>query len=249
MSTTANWPAGWVGSFVRSFAIQGSWNYRTMIGSGFAFALVPFLRGSGLTGEQLASATRRHLEFFNTHPYLSGIALGAVARMESENVDPETIHRFKEAIQGSLGGLGDTLVWGAWRPATLLLALAVAWAGTPPWVPVLLFLALYNTGHLAIRWWGFRLGLEEGRDVAGRLRVAGLTLIAERIFSAGSLLLGVLVGGLLATRLAMAGTGWLWALAGMAGFMIGIRFGQRALRVATVVLVLAIALVTAMGAI
>ena len=249
MSTTAKWPAGWMGSFVRSFAIQGSWNYRSMIGSGFAFALVPFLRGSGLTGEELAGATRRHLEFFNAHPYLSGVALGAVARMESEKVDPQTIHRFKEAIQGSLGGLGDTLVWGAWRPATLLLALAVAWAGAPPWVPVLLFLGLYNAGHLAIRWWGFRIGLEEGRDVAARLRAAGLSLIAERIFGSGSLLLGILVGGLLASRLATGGTGWLWSLGGIAGFVIGVRFGRRALRVATLVLVLAIAMVTAMGAI
>jgi hypothetical protein len=30
--------------FLRSFAIQGSWNYRTLQGSGFAFALMPVLR-------------------------------------------------------------------------------------------------------------------------------------------------------------------------------------------------------------
>jgi len=249
LSTTAKWPAGWVGSFMRSFAIQGSWNYRSMIGSGFAFALIPFLRRSGLSGEELAGATRRHLGSFNAHPYLSGIALGAVARMESEDVDPETIHRFKEAIQGSLGGLGDTLVWGAWRPATLLLALAIAWMGAPPWVPVLLFLGLYNAGHLAIRWWGFRIGLEEGREVAGRLRVVGLSLIAGRVFRSATLLLGILVGVLLAGRLSMAETVWLWPLGGMAGFVVGLRFGRRVLRIATLALVLAIAMITAMGAI
>ncbi len=232
---------------MRSFAIQGSWNYRSMIGSGFAFALVPFLRRSGLTGDELAGVTRRHLESFNAHPYLSGIALGAVARMEAERVDPSTIHRFKEAIQGSLGGLGDTLIWGAWRPATLLLALAVAWTGAPPWVPVLLFLALYNAGHLAIRWWGFRIGLEEGREVAARLRVAGLSLIAERVFAAATLLLGILVGVLLAGPLSMDGAAWLWPLGGVTGFVVGLRFGRRVLRVATFALVLIIAVVTAMG--
>ncbi len=249
MSSKVEWPAGWIGSLMRSFAIQGSWNYRSMIGSGFAFALVPFLRRSGLTGEDLAVVTRRHLKSFNAHPYLSGIALGAVARMESEQVDPLTIHRFKEAIQGSLGGLGDTLIWGAWRPATLLMALAVAWTGAPPWVPVLLFLGLYNAGHLAIRWWGFRIGLEGGREVAARLKVAGLSSIAERIFAAAALLLGILVGVLLAGRLSMAGTTWLWPLGGMTGFVVGLRFGPRVLRFATLALVLVIAVVTAMGAI
>jgi mannose/fructose/N-acetylgalactosamine-specific phosphotransferase system component IID len=121
--------------------------------------------------------------------------------------------------------------------------------GAPPWIPVLLFLGLYNAGHLALRWWGFRIGLEEGREVAARLRVVGLSLIAERIFRGATLLLGILVGVLLAGRLSMAETAWLWALGGMAGFVVGLRFGPRVLRVATLAVVLAIAMVTAMGAI
>ncbi len=242
------WPAGWLGSLLRSFAIQGSWNYRSMIGSGFAFALVPFLRRSGRTGEELSDATRRHMESFNAHPYLSGIALGAVARMEHEGVDSETIHRFKEAIQGSLGGLGDTLIWGALRPGTLVVALAVAWMGAPPWVPVVLFLGLYNAGHLVIRWWAFKIGIEGGREVAGRLQVAGLSRVAERIFTAATLFLGVLVGVLVVGRLAVAETAWLWPLGAMVGFMVGLRFGRRVLRIATFGLVLVIAIVTAMGA-
>ena len=134
-----------------------------------------------------------------------------------------------------------------WRPAVLLLALVPAWAGAPPWVPVLLFLGLYNTGHLILRWWGFKIGLEEGRDVGARLKKAGLPHIAERIFSAGGLLLGVLVGGLLASPLSMEGTGWLWALGGLVGFVIGTRFGRKALRAATLIFVLAIAVITALG--
>ena len=33
-----------VRSFLRSFSIQGSWNYRTMIGGGFGHAILPALR-------------------------------------------------------------------------------------------------------------------------------------------------------------------------------------------------------------
>ena len=102
-----------------------------MLGSGFAFCMIPLLRRRGLSGKGLDDAVRSHMGAFNTHPYLSGVALGAVARMEGSGTDTETIERFKRAIQGSLGGLGDVLIWGAWRPATVLLALVLAWAGTP----------------------------------------------------------------------------------------------------------------------
>ena len=249
MSGRDQWPQGWARGFARSFTIQGSWNYRYMIGSGFAFALRPLLRRSGQTGDDVNAATHRHLERFNAHPYLAGVALGAVARMESENVDLQTIHRFKEAIQGSLGGLGDTLVWGAWRPATLLFALMVAAAGVPPWVPVVLFLGLYNAGHIALRWWGFKIGLDEGRDVATRLGKAEIPRLAERVLAAATLLLGVLVGVLLVSRLPNTGTQWIWPLAGTMSFVIGLRFGRPVLRTATLVLLLTIAVVSAMGAI
>ena len=34
----------WVSVFVRTLAIQGSWNYETLIGNGVGFALEPVLR-------------------------------------------------------------------------------------------------------------------------------------------------------------------------------------------------------------
>ena len=82
-------------AFARSFLIQGSWNYHTMIGSGFAFAMLPGLRD--LFGEDPASmdaSVRRHVEHFNAHPYLSTVALGAVLRLEADGADPETVRRF-----------------------------------------------------------------------------------------------------------------------------------------------------------
>ncbi|NJD19950.1 MAG: PTS system mannose/fructose/sorbose family transporter subunit IID [Gemmatimonadetes bacterium] len=82
-------------AFARSFLIQGSWNHKTMLGSGFAFAMLPALkalfRGSP-TG--LEAALRRHLEHFNAHPYLSNVALGAVLRLEADGESPEDVRRF-----------------------------------------------------------------------------------------------------------------------------------------------------------
>ena len=234
-------------SFLRQFIIQASWNFRSLLGSGFAYCMIPVLRRRGLSGDALDEAVRSHMGTFNAHPYLVGIALGAVARMEGSGTDTETIERFKRAIQGSLGGLGDLLIWGAWRPATILLALVLAWAGTPPWVPVCVFLILYNAGHLALRWWAYSQGLKYGKDVGVRLRGAELSRLAERAFSGGAVLLGILAGVFLVSHLAAEDSGALWAFAGFAGFGLGLKFGYRALRGTTLVVVLVITLLTALG--
>ena len=76
-----------VSGFLRAFLIQGSWNYRTMLGGGFAFAILPVLRvvyrGDPAGFEE---ALQRHSEHFNAHPYLASVALGAVARMEENSL-------------------------------------------------------------------------------------------------------------------------------------------------------------------
>ena len=69
-------------AFLRSFLIQGSWNNRTMIGGGFAFALLPILRRVHRGDpEAFREALQRHSEHFNAHPYLANLALGAASRM------------------------------------------------------------------------------------------------------------------------------------------------------------------------
>ena len=97
-------------AFARSFMIQGSWNYHTMLGSGFAFAMLPALRRLFAGDpEGMETSLRRHLEHFNAHPYLSNVALGAALRLEADGQDGETVRRFKTAVRGPLGGLGDAL--------------------------------------------------------------------------------------------------------------------------------------------
>ena len=51
-----------VSTFLRSFLVQGSWNYHTMLGCGFAFALLPGLRELyGADSEELRKAARSPL--------------------------------------------------------------------------------------------------------------------------------------------------------------------------------------------
>jgi PTS system mannose-specific IID component len=135
---------------------------------GFAYAILPALREiySGRPEEALRSV-KRHLEFFNTHPVMGAVVLGAGVRLEERaaagNAQPSDIGAFKMGWMGSLGAIGDAFFWGSLRPmasvAGALLALVHPLAG------IAALLLLYNGTHLAVRHRGFRAGLE-GQEAA-----------------------------------------------------------------------------------
>jgi PTS system mannose-specific IID component len=238
-----------VSAFLRSFLIQGSWNYHTMLGSGFAFSMLPGLRELyGAEPDEMEASLERHLEHFNAHPYLAGVALGAALKLEADGADPETVRRFKLAVRGPLGSLGDALVWAAWLPGVSVLALALYWMGFPGWWAAVLFLGMYNIGHLALRFWGFRIGLIEGRMVGRRLERANLARWTARLKAAVALLLGLLVGAVLAGEDGLAASGWLWTALAACAFLAGLLVGHRAWRPAAATVVGVIAVLAALGA-
>jgi len=238
-----------VASFLRSFAIQGSWNYRSMIGGGFAFALLPVLRWlARRRDEPLDMAVRRHVERFNAHPYLAEVALGAVARMEVEGEDPAVIRRFKQAIGGPLGAMGDSLVWATWLPVTLLVALVMGWAGVAPPVIVVTFLLLYNTGHLGLRLWGYRSGWSAGKEVGALLQGARLGRLTDRLGKCGALLVGVLLGLMLMGEPGFTEPSWFWRPLAVVAFAGGVVGKQRVWRPSALAVVVVIAALTSLQA-
>jgi PTS system mannose-specific IID component len=237
-----------VRTFVRSFAIQGSWNYHTMLGTGFAWAMIPGLsRIFRDDPEALTDAVDRHLEHFNAHPYLVGVALGAALRLEADGADPEVVRRFKSAVRGPLGGLGDALVWAAWLPSVAVGALALYWLGMPGVWAAVGFLVLYNVGHLALRVWGLRAGLASGREVAGRLTRVDLAGWARRLEPAGVFLIGLLAGAVLTAPTGFREAGAVWIGLGAVAFVVGLLGGHRVWRPAAVITVTAVVAIAAMG--
>lgn len=236
------------GLVLRSLLVQASWNTRTQIGAGFAWALLPFLRRTrGSDPEALERAVARHAAPFNAHPYLTPLALSAVARLEAEGASPETIDRFKTALRGPLGALGDRLVWARWLPCTLLFACAAALAGAPWWAVAGGFLLVYNGGHLALRLWGARVGWQAGRDVGARLREADLGRWSERLGVPTAGACGALGGAILGMALGGAVTLWLPALAVAAMFALGVLVGERGARTGARLAALVILLLSALG--
>lgn len=240
--------AALVSTFLRSFLIQGSWNYHTMLGSGFAFAMLPGLRRLfGEDPDEMDASVQRHLDHFNAHPYLSNVALGAALRLEADGTDPETVRRFKLAVRGPLGSLGDSLVWATWLPGVAVAALAIYWIGFPGWMAASFFFVVYNVGHVALRAWGFRAGLTEGREVGNRLRRADLGGWTRRLKSVVVVLLGVLAGAMLGGPGGLAEAGALWVALAAIGFLVGLFVGHMAWRPAAVATVATIGVVAAVG--
>ncbi|MFQ5536919.1 MAG: PTS system mannose/fructose/sorbose family transporter subunit IID [Gemmatimonadota bacterium] len=234
--------------FLRSFLIQGSWNYHSMLGSGFAFAMLPVLKKLyGDDPEALEAAIRRHLDHFNAHPYLSTVALGATIHMELDGEPPEAIRRFKTAVRGPLGGLGDALVWAAWLPAVSLLSMTLYWLSAPVPVVLITFLVLYNLGHLGLRIWGFRIGLQDGRLVGRHLGASKLGRWTQLLSAGGALLVGLLAGSILVTPGGLADAGVLWTLLAAVGMILGDILGHRAWRPAAAIVVSIIVVLAAWG--
>ncbi|MGH7459120.1 MAG: PTS system mannose/fructose/sorbose family transporter subunit IID [Longimicrobiaceae bacterium] len=213
----------------RSFLIQGSWNYHTLIGTGFAFTLLPALRHlfSG-DKESVRAAAIRHGELFNSHPFLATVAVGAVARLEGEGQDAALIRRFKGALRGSLGSLGDQLFWLTWRPVCALAGIALLLAGAPWWSAVAVFLVSFNALHLWVRSWGMRVGFESGFDVGKRLKAGWIARWLSAGAAAGALLAGFCLV-LLLVRTSSGSAWWLIAAAAVpAGLVAGRRFRRLA---------------------
>lgn len=176
---------------MRSMLVQGSWNYETLLGTGFAFALLPMLRRSLDDEEEVSRALARHAELFNSHPYLATLALGAVARLEAERTPEQVTTRFKNALRGSLGALGDQLFWRSWRPFCLAFGLALALAAAPWWLVLGTVFVVYNAGHLWARVWGLRTGYGAGLEVGRVIREAPLPRLGQRIGDLGALAAGI----------------------------------------------------------
>jgi len=231
-------------SLLRLFTVQGSWNYERLQGIGVGVAEEPLLRDLQAAGNGAAyrAAVARGAHFFNAHPYLCGLAVGAAARAEHEGATPNQVERLRSALCGPLGSLGDRLVWAGWLPVTSGLALIGVALGLGMGA-ILGFLVVYNVGHVALRWWALRAGWTHGVRVAAALHQPLLQRAAAWSGPAMALVVGAALP--LSTGYLAAGfTGWARGLlfgaaaAGCAllwwgrGRLTGLRYGLALLAVA-----------------
>ena len=168
--------------FGRTFFLEAVWNYEKYLNYGVAYVLLPAIRKL-YPPEERPQALTRHLEYFNTQPYMSCFVLGAVLRMEEEKQrlpapkqkqKEEEISALKVGMMGPLAAMGDNLFWATLRPycglMAVILVLARAFGPHGIWIVPLVFLAVYNTAHLGMRALGFLQGYRRGDQVILVLR-------------------------------------------------------------------------------
>ena len=82
-----------------------------MQNGGWAFSMIPAIKKLYKTKEDRAAALERHLEFFNTHPYVASPIIELFAleeeRANGAPVDDVTIQGVKVGMMGPLAGIGD----------------------------------------------------------------------------------------------------------------------------------------------
>ena len=154
----------------RSLFVQVLWNYKTMQGAGFLFALYPFLRRISDNPKERTQLVRRSSGFMNTHPALSPFAMGAMLRrMAGEKELPQDAWQsWRESLCGPLGITGDALIWDGLKPLVFMLAFALwFFTGAPGAILslALVIFLLYNTPLFIFRFWGVRQGWQCGKDV------------------------------------------------------------------------------------
>ncbi len=168
--------------FLRSFFIHAALNFRRMQNLGFMYAMIPLLSSRKLPDKDVEALLNRHLQMFNTHPYLSAPLMGSVLRMEEERPegdDASSVVMVKQSLMGPYAAIGDTFFWGALRPCAGIIAVSVAWLG---WIPApLAFLALYTPAHLWVRLKGFMEGYRRGKQGIEFVRRIDLPRIAARV--------------------------------------------------------------------
>ncbi|KRL02488.1 PTS system mannose/fructose/sorbose family transporter subunit IID [Liquorilactobacillus capillatus] len=160
----------------RSTFLQGSWNYERMQNGGWCYSMIPAINKLYKKKEDRIAAYQRHLEFFNTHPYVASPVIGVTLALEEERangapVDDVAIQGVKVGMMGPLAGVGDPVFWYTVRPIVGALGASLALSGNI--IGPILFFVIWNIIRWGFMWYtqefGYRAGSKITEDLSGGL--------------------------------------------------------------------------------
>lgn len=176
--------------------LQGSWNYERMQNGGWCYSLIPAIKKLYPNKDDQVKALKRHLEFYNTHPYVSAPVMGVTLALEEERangvaVTDTAIQGVKVGMMGPLAGVGDPVFWYTVRPILGALGASLALSGSLAG-PILFFVA-WNVIRIAFLWYSQEFGYNAGSNIAKDLSGGLLRKVTEGASILGMFIIGALV--------------------------------------------------------
>ena len=183
----------------RSTTLLGSFNFERMQSMGFCVTMIPAIKRLYSKKEDQAAALKRHLEFFNTQPWIGSTIMGVTAAMEQEkangvDIDDATISGIKVGLMGPLAGVGDPIFWGTIRIVLAALGASLAMNNGNLAGPIMVFLGI-NIARFLTRWYGLKYGYEKGTEIVGDMEGGVLQKLTQ-----GASILGLFVMGSLVSK-------------------------------------------------
>lgn len=181
---------------LRSQFLMGSWNYERMLNAGWCYAMIPALRKLYPEKEEATAALQRHLEFFNTHPYVAAPIIGVTLALEEERaagapIDDAAIQGVKVGMMGPLAGVGDPVFWFTIRP--ILGGIAASLATNGSLLAPIFFFVVWNVIRVAFLWYTQELGYKQGSEITKNLSGGILQKITKGASILGMFIMGILV--------------------------------------------------------
>ncbi len=153
---------------LRLSLLQSTWFEGGMQSIGLSYCLIPGLRAVYPDSDDLKAAIERYQAPFNTHPFMAGIIVGMLLRMEEDKIPPSDISAFARNAMGLLAALADPFFKSALPTFVCVIACLAAIIGGA-FAGILTIVIAFNTIHLAVRVMGVSLGYNEGMDVLKRV--------------------------------------------------------------------------------
>lgn len=176
--------------------LQGSWNFERMQNGGWCFSIIPAIKKLYHNKDDQIAALKRHLEFYNTHPYASAPVMGVTLALEEERangapVGDAAIQGVKVGMMGPLAGVGDPVFWFTLRPILGALGASLALSGSIAG-PLLFFFA-WNIIRWLFLWYSQEFGYKVGSSIAKDLSGGMLGRVTEGASILGMFIIGSLV--------------------------------------------------------
>ena len=192
--------------YLRSWTIMCSWNYERQMHMGFMFGMAPILDKLYKNKlEEKKAAYRRHMEFFNCTPQMTGFIMGLAASMEEQNVKSEdgsfqadSISMVKTSLMGPFSGIGDSFFQGTLRIITFGIGLSFAQQGSV--LGPILAVLLFAIPSILFGYYGTVLGYESGNKYLAKLYQEG---IMDRVMQFASIVGLAVVGGMVASMVSI----------------------------------------------